>query len=84
LNDFFFDFNRIVSQEVIEHIMVNLALQGLIIPSDIKRQHDAVILNVFLETIVRVASPELHFKILFIFPNCKRYLVSGGLIFKSF
>lgn len=52
--------------------MVDLAFQGLVVPSDVEGQHHSVVLNVFLEPIVRVASAQFHFKILFIFLSIRR------------
>lgn len=71
LNDFFFDFDSIVSKEVVEDIVIHLAFQSLVVPSDIEGQHQAIILNVFLKTIIGMASSQFHFKILFIFPDIK-------------
>lgn len=69
---FFFDFDGVISQEVVQDIVIDLAFQGLVVPGDIEGEHDAVVRDVLLQTVVGMSSSEFDFKILFIFLGIRR------------
>jgi hypothetical protein len=43
LNYFFFYFDCVISKVIVQHVVVYLSFQGLVVPSNIKRQHNTVV-----------------------------------------
>lgn len=66
---FFFDLDGVIGQEIVEHIVVHLALEGLVVPGDVEREHHAVVVEVLLQALVGVAPAQFDLEILFVLPR---------------
>lgn len=58
--------NSVVSQEEVQSEVILLTLNRLVIPQNLERQHLPIVLNILIETTVRMATTELDLKVLLI------------------
>ena len=60
------DFDGVVGEEVVQHVEVEAALEGGVLPEDVEGEHLAVVLEVLVEPAVRVASSVVDLDVLLV------------------
>ena len=68
----FFDLNGIISQEIIDCEKVNSTFEGIVVPEYSERKDPSIIIEILFKAVVRMASSEFNFNVLFVLLGVRR------------
>ena len=72
LDSDFFDLNGIISQEIIDCEKVNSTFEGIVVPEYSEREDPSIIIEILFKAVVRMASSEFNFNVLFVLLGVRR------------